>query len=795
MKKVKRKGKQKKTTRRQNDFGKIDLPKKTDTIKIKPELIHDNPFQVSESIAKSILDKIIILSVRKSYINNLDKISNNYYYEYLHNQLNTLYATNYLFYYDEPETEKRNKMFWNQNFDKENTWEEITEPNSSQIDRYENVFMKYINYVPNSSKNERKKSLLNRSKTLDQENLVSQNKNELSEVLDKKIPKIESKKYSLKNLLNKVNKNEIVDILEEKSSSCSRDEENNDKKIKKLKLKKNSISNIRKSLKKSLTPRKDPNKDNLTKTLPPKKEQQTEIDNINKNDDDNDDDIIIYKSKNSKKQPILSMNLKEIPGIDKEFNFDCYSPPDVDELRKEIEEEKIRKEKEGKKFALIKKISINNSDKNNDMDNKLKVFDSNKLTFDSNGKIMSFKPIKIENLTKDFVSLKNGIKSPETNIENNLKRNNTRKNRNNKSREEARNKVSQEKQKQKEIIIKNPEDDPNGVHKYNFVKIATDRREQIIPSGSNFSLMLPNIGVTLKENDQIKEGKREFGKYFKKYSLLDYDRILRDYLPLQNKTMLKNKMNQPGTVSMNLSSLNKKINKNFSLNTNTSYKYNSSNLMTTNNNNINIPLTQTQNFNNTDLSNPLINLQEAIQENDLNNNNNSSFIKTAKSNISYAYSGNNLYSGNMMSKINNRSHFSEAQFIKLSKNCSSTSLKNEIENLKDLNDDMTNMGFYPKKIKLKTRNIFENNYKEFYKTKKIKKDKDINIGKNISDLNKKIMLTGGWGTQSLQKNNSSGNLLYSKHLTKYQALRELGSNLLNGIKVKLPRDRKVDINI
>ena len=49
------------------------------------------------------------------------------------------------------------------------------------------------------------------------------------------------------------------------------------------------------------------------------------------------------------------MNFIEIPGIDKEFNFDIYSPPDVDELRKEIEEEKIRKEKEGKKHALIKK--------------------------------------------------------------------------------------------------------------------------------------------------------------------------------------------------------------------------------------------------------------------------------------------------------------------------------------------------------------------------------------------------------------------------------------------------------
>ena len=42
----------------------------------------------------------------------------------------------------------------------------------------------------------------------------------------------------------------------------------------------------------------------------------------------------------------------------------------------------------------------------------------------------------------------------------------------------------------------------------------------------------------------------------------------------------------------------------------------------------------------------------------------------------------------------------------------------------------------------------------------------------------------------MSKNMSTGNLLTSKHHTRYQALRELGSNLLNGIKVKLPRDRK-----
>ena len=114
--------------------------------------------------------------------------------------------------------------------------------------------------------------------------------------------------------------------------------------------------------------------------------------------------------------------------------------------------------------------------------------------------------------------------------------------------------------------------------------------------------------------------------------------------------------------------------------------------------------------------------------------------------------------------------------------------------MKDLNEE-SNFNFYPSKIRLQSRNIFHDNYKEFYKNKRIK-EKTINlIDSRTNELNKKIMINGLWGSQTLQKNKSSGNLLYSKHLTKYQALRELGSNLLTGIKIKLPRDRKVDINI
>ena len=257
--------------------------------------------------------------------------------------------------------------------------------------------------------------------------------------------------------------------------------------------------------------------------------------------------------------------------------------------------------------------------------------------------------------------------------------------------------------------------------------------------------------------------------------------------------MIKNTMTSSSYNTLNMTSL-KKIPKNYMINSNTTYKNNST-LSLGNNTNNNFNLNNLYNNTGTELSNPLINQQETIQENDTyttNINNNSSLMKTGKSNnMSYIYSGSKYIN-------NNRSQLSETGFIKLNKNLSTTSLKNEIENLKDLNDKI-NFNFYPKNKKTHFINIFNSNFKEFYKNKNQKNNFKINnnniIGKNLNELNKKIIMDGGWGNHTLNKNNSTGNLLYSKHLTKYQALRELGSNLLTGIKVKLPRDRKVDVHI
>ena len=76
-------------------------------------------------------------------------------------------------------------------------------------------------------------------------------------------------------------------------------------------------------------------------------------------------------------------------------------------------------------------------------------------------------------------------------------------------------------------------------------------REKYIPSGSNFQIISPNIGVTIKENNRLKQGSKEFSKYFQKYSLMDYDKMLNDFVPLQNRTLIQNKLKKLNSASSN----------------------------------------------------------------------------------------------------------------------------------------------------------------------------------------------------------------------------------------------------
>ena len=252
--------------------------------------------------------------------------------------------------------------------------------------------------------------------------------------------------------------------------------------------------------------------------------------------------------------------------------------------------------------------------------------------------------------------------------------------------------------------------------------------------------MLPNVGVVLKQNEQIKKGNRDFGKFFKKYSMEDYDKILKDYLPLQNKTMVQSKIG---------------------------------NMINSNNNE--------------ELSNPLIN-----SDNESFKNNNINLLKTMKINK-------NIISNSLLSSqnfhhlsVNSNKNISTGNLggiIKLNKN-NISSLKVELDSLKDL--DYKERNFYsPDKTGMKNINLFGKKYNYFFRN--INKDKNMSVG--VNEFNKSIITNTGWGNKTMRKNMSSGNLLIGKHQTRYQALRELGSNLLNGIKIKFPRNRKINLKI
>ena len=770
-------------------------PKRAKIIREKKEvLIHQNPFQANEGLVKSIVDKLITIAVRKSYSNYISRRLQNYYFEYLKNQANSLLATNNIYYWDEPELEhsqKRDK-FWKVDLEKNNTWVEVSEPNTTKIDRYENAFMNFVGYTPTFDANPSGVPPIKRQKTTG--NIF--NEKEGFSPFGKKISSSNLRHAQTKE----INQAVVLDILEEKSSLSSLEEEVNENKSKnkdKSKDKKNTQINNKNNSK--ISPKTESRNINRSNVLPNK------INNQNKTN--NNANILNRKPK---KEPIPEMKYKEIPGIEKEYIHDKYDPPNINVLRKEREEEIIKKEKEEKKNLNIKKImeivKNTNNEKNNNSKNKIKLFDFNKLTFDSNGKILSFKQISIESLMNDFATLKDGIKSFDANIKiKKFKKKNTK----NASQTKADDKIHTN---IKEKVVRNPEDDPNGINRHNYVRLNLEKNEQIIPSGSNFSIMLPNIGVILKEDEQIKEGNRDFGKFFKKYSKEDYDKILNDYVPLQNRTMLKNKINE-STGSMNMT-MTRKISKKILNNSNNSFK------MTTNNNLLGNNLllsTRTQNssqinniFNNIDSSNPLINHDNTIQENDsfINTNNrninyniskdnnyntlnNSSLLRTMKSYKHQSYNNSFLNSNYInANKTRNGSYDTLQGFIKLNKNTSS--LKNELDSLKDL-DEKADLNLYPqpKKIDIRHKNIFESNYRDFRRLK----NRDNQAKNNLNEFNKKIISSQGWGNKTMSKNMSTGNLLYSKHHTRYQALRELGSSLLNGIKVKLPRDRKVDVKI
>ena len=666
--------------------------------------IKKEPYISSYQISEGIV-KIIIdkIIINSIYEANMNKINN---------QLNDYYFE-YLQGQIEPLFEENfinytnlkndeNKLFWKTPKPPENQWIEILEPETVENDRYES-----------------------------------------SEV---NIQEIKSKKEIISET------NEGIENIE--------NIENNNNTIKKNQTKE-------KNLRLKTIRQKNKNEEILVNDENKNENNNNDIDNKTKNNQKlvNNMANTIQNNRGKKRIVMVDFPSEDIPGIETEFKHDIYEPSNIHILRKDKEEEIKNKEKEiklnkDKGNALKKKEEIEKLIKN------VKTIDSNKFTFDSNGKIISFKAYKLDNLSKDFTFIKNNIK------EKNEKEEAVPI----KSKKFTRQSV---KEQNEEIVIR---DNSRMFEHYGNEEKKEKNKEKIIPSGSNFKLILPNIGVVVKENNNKKEGSRDFNKYFKKYSMKDYDKILNEYVPLQNKTKIKTKFQKLAQtfVKKTLSDSMDKRNNNF-----------------INNVQMNLSTINNKKIESMNITNPLLTSTDINQNSENNNtytNQNSSYIKTS-ANVSFN-KGSGIYNPLMTSsnvksaKINfsqdkNRNDFSNSIIMK---KMGFGSLKLELESLQDLNNESN----YRKLSISKKDNIFGRNFikSNKFKINNTSKDNPLYV------FNKKILTDANFGniTLSQKRHTEKENIVTSKHLSKQQAFKELGNTMISGLKIKFPRNRKVELS-
>ena len=480
----------------------------------------NNNYGIADTVCQIIINKIISKAIGQSNNNVIYSKLNKHCFNYMLNFIDSFLSTDFIFY--ENNNQNQNKKIFYSTIPQNilNTWVEIEEPDTPELDRYHSINIKIV-----------KDSEITKNNENTTDNLVSKEKQEKA-LITKNIMRSGNKLNTLKeNLefdyhLNIKNMDIETKIVEENENKIN---EKSKKKINEFNL---ESERGRKSIK------------NLVIDLPcydlPKE---------------------VYENK------YIIMNSNE------ENNL----------LRFEREKDNINKEQQ----KLLEKIK-NKKDYEKKLKSKLnKEFDSKKITFDSNGKIINLNIPNIDSFPNDFniskqtiTELKMGNITPYSfgkeiqekisdknlklnkqnsaniifldnkNLKNNIKENFINKDIFKDAKFEKKmshkiNVISKFKVLKPSYSLKSiNQKKPKITIEYNPIleeDKKTNPKIKIPPSGPNFDKIVPEIGVVIQNDNkiQVKKGGFEFYNKYNKPSIKEFSQLVEQTLKLNNQLITK----------------------------------------------------------------------------------------------------------------------------------------------------------------------------------------------------------------------------------------------------------------
>jgi len=468
----------------------------------------------SEEVSKEIIEKLISLAISSNFNNKIDKKFNDFCFDEFYKKMNNLIQIYYINY--------------------ENDDFECSDYILSKI--------KY-NYTDT---NDNRYKIKKHQKTLNQRNnsanlvlfdIAKINKDEEIEMVikNKKIEDYLNKSNYININIDLIKSNNIKfdinikdnnfwgEIAQPKSINIDR----SSTKFNSLKLQKDNSNKIIENV--SYNKNEDIKKKKLYVLNDKSKEFKNNNNNINNNNE--------LSNKQKRFHPILEMPFIELPEDEIYKNKDNE---EIQQLRKEAIKLNLEKEQELKKikkkkikYPLIKNIR-------------------GKFCTDCEGKLVMIKEIHPESLLKEFkpIMFKQKEILPGKSLQTFQKEN-----------------YLMEQKAKKNIIyntginfmnynlgINNNKDIDLSIMNRNTKNINSMKEDlfntqspsllspkngNVAPSGSNFKIINPSVGVNIKEKNQIKSGGSNFFEQFHKYSINEFNKTLQETLEWETKTKLK----------------------------------------------------------------------------------------------------------------------------------------------------------------------------------------------------------------------------------------------------------------